>query len=150
MERRVDDMGVLLSVGVNPEDMGKIIGKSGQTAKSVRTLLKIVGAKHDARVNMKIIEPEDGLGVAGGAGAGTVAGSAADSSDAIDDESVRQDDRDDNEAEDAQRDSDAAQAVGQNENNSEVDEETGQTKQEPALEGEEDRALNEKSPLDEL
>ena len=60
VERSVDEMGVLITVHVNPEDMGKVIGKSGQTAKAIRTLLKVVGAKHDARVNMKIIEPEGG------------------------------------------------------------------------------------------
>jgi predicted RNA-binding protein YlqC (UPF0109 family) len=60
VERTIDEMGVLITVTVNPEDMGKVIGKSGQTAKAIRTLLKVVGAKHDARVNMKIIEPEGG------------------------------------------------------------------------------------------
>lgn len=62
VERTIDEMGVLISVTVNPNDMGKVIGKSGQTAKAVRTLLKVVGAKNDARVNMKIIEPEGGTG----------------------------------------------------------------------------------------
>lgn len=62
VERTIDEMGVLLSVTVNPDDMGKVIGKSGQTAKAIRTLLKVVGAKHDARVNMKIIEPEGSEG----------------------------------------------------------------------------------------
>lgn len=60
VERTIDEMGVLITVTVNPDDMGKVIGKSGQTAKAIRTLLKVVGAKHDARVNMKIIEPEGG------------------------------------------------------------------------------------------
>ncbi len=62
VDRTIDEMGVLISVNVNPEDMGKVIGKSGQTAKAIRTLLKVVGAKNDARVNMKIIEPEGGTG----------------------------------------------------------------------------------------
>lgn len=62
VDRTIDEMGVLISVTVNPDDMGKVIGKSGQTAKAVRTLLKVVGAKNDARVNMKIIEPEGGSG----------------------------------------------------------------------------------------
>jgi hypothetical protein len=58
VEKTVDEMGVLLTLSVDPSDMGQIIGKAGQTAKSIRTLLKVVGAKHDARVNLKILEPE--------------------------------------------------------------------------------------------
>ena len=56
--RRVDEMGVLVELEVAPEDMGKIIGKEGKTAKSIRTLLRVLGAKNNARVNLKIIEPE--------------------------------------------------------------------------------------------
>lgn len=59
-ERTVDERGVLLTLNINPEDMGYVIGKRGQTAKAVRTLLKIVGAKNNARVNLKINEPEGG------------------------------------------------------------------------------------------
>lgn len=58
VKRSIDEMGVLLELTVDPEDMGKIIGKDGQTAKAIRILLRILGAKNDARVNMKIIEPE--------------------------------------------------------------------------------------------
>lgn len=58
VERTVDEMGVLLSLHVHPEDMGQIIGRSGQTAKAIRTLLRVVGAKNKARVNLKIVEPE--------------------------------------------------------------------------------------------
>ena len=58
--RSVDEMGVLVELTVNPEDMGKIIGKEGRTAKSIRTLLRVLGAKNNARVNLKIIEPEGG------------------------------------------------------------------------------------------
>ncbi|MEK7134444.1 MAG: KH domain-containing protein [Patescibacteria group bacterium] len=61
VSRRVDEMGVLLTLDVDPKDMGKIIGKSGNTAKSIRTLLRVVGMKNNARVNMKINEPEGGL-----------------------------------------------------------------------------------------
>ncbi len=57
-ERTVDERGVLISLHVNQEDMGYVIGRSGQTARSIRTLLKIVGAKNNARVTLKIIEPE--------------------------------------------------------------------------------------------
>ena len=60
VERKVDEMGVLLSLKVNPEDMGEVIGRNGNTAKSLRTLLRIVGLRSDARVNLKILEPEGG------------------------------------------------------------------------------------------
>lgn len=58
--RTVDEMGVLIELTVNPADMGKIIGKEGRTAKSIRTLLRVLGAKNNARVNLKIIEPDGG------------------------------------------------------------------------------------------
>ncbi len=58
VKRSVDDMGVLLELTVHPEDMGKVIGKAGATAKSIRTLLRVLGSRNDARVNLKIIEPE--------------------------------------------------------------------------------------------
>ncbi len=57
-ERVVDEMGVLITLHLNPEDMGQVIGRMGQTAKAVRTLLRVVGAKRKARVNLKIYEPE--------------------------------------------------------------------------------------------
>lgn len=55
--RTVDEMGVLLTLKVNPADMGVVIGKQGQTARALRTLLRVVGAKNNARVNLKIEEP---------------------------------------------------------------------------------------------
>ena len=58
IDRTVDEMGVLLTLSVNQNDMGKIIGRSGNTAKAIRTLLRVVGMKHNARVNLKINEPE--------------------------------------------------------------------------------------------
>jgi predicted RNA-binding protein YlqC (UPF0109 family) len=58
INRTVDEMGVLLTLDVHAEDMGKIIGRSGNTAKAIRTLLRVVGMKHEARVNLKINEPE--------------------------------------------------------------------------------------------
>jgi uncharacterized protein len=60
INRTVDEMGVLLTLSVNPADMGKIIGRSGNTAKAIRTLLRVVGMKNNARVNLKINEPEGG------------------------------------------------------------------------------------------
>ncbi len=57
-ERAVDEMGVLITLHLDPQDMGQVIGRQGQTAKAIRTLLRVVGAKHKARVNLKIFEPE--------------------------------------------------------------------------------------------
>lgn len=60
VSRVVDEMGVLLTLDLNAEDMGKVIGRSGNTAKAIRTLLRVVGMKHNARVNLKINEPAGG------------------------------------------------------------------------------------------
>lgn len=59
--RVIDEMGVLLTLKVNPQDMGVVIGKQGATARSLRTLLRVVGAKNSARVNLKIEEPEGSM-----------------------------------------------------------------------------------------
>jgi len=58
--RVIDQMGVLLTLTVHPEDMGKVVGKSGKTAEALRILLRIVGMKGNARVNLKINEPMGG------------------------------------------------------------------------------------------
>lgn len=58
IDRTVDEMGVLLTLSVNPEDMGKVIGRQGNTAKAIRILLRVVGMKNNARVNLKINEPD--------------------------------------------------------------------------------------------
>lgn len=60
VERTVDEMGVLLTLKINPADMGYVIGRKGQTAQAIRTLLKIIGAKNNSRVNLKIYDPEGG------------------------------------------------------------------------------------------
>lgn len=60
IDRKVDEMGVLLSLKVNAEDMGQIIGKDGATARAIRNLVRIVGLKNHARVNLKIEEPAGG------------------------------------------------------------------------------------------
>lgn len=60
VERKVDEMGVLLSLNVHPEDMGQIIGRSGSTARAIRSLVRIIGLKNHARINLKIEEPEGG------------------------------------------------------------------------------------------
>lgn len=56
--RTVDEMGVLITLKVSKEDMGRIIGKNGQTAKAIRILLRVIGSKNAARVNLKIVEPD--------------------------------------------------------------------------------------------
>ena len=61
IERTVDEMGVLLTLGVNPEDMGKVIGRQVNTAKAIIILLRDVVMKNNARVNLKINEPEGGI-----------------------------------------------------------------------------------------
>ena len=61
-DRKVDEMGVLITLKVDPTDMGKIIGREGNTAKAIRSLLRVVGIKNNARVNLKIEEPEGGRG----------------------------------------------------------------------------------------
>ena len=61
VNRTVDEMGVLLTLEVGAADMGKIIGRQGNTAKAIRTLLRVVGMKNNSRVNLKINEPEGGL-----------------------------------------------------------------------------------------
>jgi predicted RNA-binding protein YlqC (UPF0109 family) len=57
IDASVDDLGVLLTVRVSERDMGKVIGKGGQTVKSLRTLLRIIGSNASQRVNLKIMEP---------------------------------------------------------------------------------------------
>src|SRR5258706_11223429 len=62
IERRIDEKGVLLELTVDPEDLGRVIGKRGATAQSLRTLLRALGTKNDARYNLKVIDN----GVGGG------------------------------------------------------------------------------------
>ncbi len=71
VNRQVDEMGVLLTLDVNPADMGKVIGRSGNTAKAIRILLRVVGMKNNARVNLKINEPAGSTrGMGNGMGGG--------------------------------------------------------------------------------
>lgn len=55
---RTDEMGVLLTLDIHQEDMGKVIGRAGNTAKAIRVLLRVVGMRENARINLKINEPE--------------------------------------------------------------------------------------------
>ncbi len=64
-ERKIDDKGILITLHVNPEDMGYVIGKQGQTAQALRILLRTVGAKANAKVHLRIYEPE-GSRIGGG------------------------------------------------------------------------------------
>lgn len=105
IDRRIDEKGVLLELTVDPEDLGRVIGKRGATAQSLRTLLRALGTKNDARYNLKIIDngPENAPGAASSAPAQSSASSddsiadqpAADSSVASDDTPVAADDQDD-------------------------------------------------------
>ena len=58
VDRKIDEMGVLITLDVDQEDMGMVIGREGMTAKALRTLLRVIGARNNARVNLKINEPE--------------------------------------------------------------------------------------------
>lgn len=60
IERSIDERGVLLQLHVDPEDLGRVIGRSGTTAKSIRTLLRALGIKNDARYNLKIVDDGEG------------------------------------------------------------------------------------------
>lgn len=62
IDRKIDEMGVLLTLTVNPEDMGTVIGRQGNTARAIRTLLRVIGAKNNARVNLKLEEPAQSQG----------------------------------------------------------------------------------------
>ncbi len=78
VERRIDEKGVLIELTVDPEDLGRVIGKRGATAQSVRTLLRALGTKNDARYNLKIVDngvgsdrrQNDGDGRSGGSWGG--------------------------------------------------------------------------------
>ncbi len=59
VERRIDEKGVLLELTVNPDDLGRVIGKRGMTAQSLRTLLRALGTKNDARYNLKIVNNDE-------------------------------------------------------------------------------------------
>ncbi len=65
IERRIDEKGVLLELTVDAEDLGRVIGKRGATAQSLRTLLRALGTKNDSRYNLKIIDNGDGSSQAG-------------------------------------------------------------------------------------
>lgn len=81
IERRIDEKGVLLELTVDPEDLGRVIGKRGATAQSLRTLLRALGTKNDARYNLKIVDNGDGGYAASSAPASTSSTANADNDD---------------------------------------------------------------------
>lgn len=82
VERRIDEKGVLLELTVDPEDLGRVIGKRGATAQSLRTLLRALGTKNDARYNLKIVDNGEGAPVA----SSTASSAASTDDDAADDD----------------------------------------------------------------
>ena len=62
VEREIDERGVLLSLSVDPEDVGRVIGKRGATAQSIRTLLRVLGTKNGARYNLKVVNTDEDEG----------------------------------------------------------------------------------------
>src|SRR3954463_14591217 len=79
IERRIDEKGVLLELTVDPEDLGRVIGKRGATAQSLRTLLRALGTKNDARYNLKIVD--NGTGGSGAVANDSAAPTKSDSDD---------------------------------------------------------------------
>ncbi len=86
VERRIDEKGVLLELTVDPEDLGRVIGKRGATAQSLRTLLRALGTKNDARYNLKIVD--NGVGAPGGSSTRDSQDDAAKSQDSFGDDTV--------------------------------------------------------------
>lgn len=78
IERRIDEKGVLLELSVDPEDLGRVIGKRGATAQSLRTLLRALGTKNDARYNLKIVDTDGGRSSAPSSSSSTSSDDASD------------------------------------------------------------------------
>lgn len=83
--RKTDEMGVLIEVKVKPEDMGLLIGRAGSTAKAIRTLARIIGMRNNARVNLRIVEPEGSAHVPRASGTGEGAEHARNVEDVVSD-----------------------------------------------------------------
>ena len=95
VERRIDEKGVLLELTVDPEDLGRVIGKRGATAQSLRTLLRALGTKNDARYNLKIIDNGVGPGGNDDSTSDNNASSTPVSSDSNDEETAADDGQED-------------------------------------------------------
>lgn len=85
IERRIDEKGVLLELTVDPEDLGRVIGKRGATAQSIRSLLRALGTKNEARYNLKIVD--NGVGSNGSGSSATASDDDDDDDDASTDDS---------------------------------------------------------------
>jgi uncharacterized protein len=86
IERRIDEKGVLLELTVDPEDLGRVIGKRGATAQSLRTLLRALGTKNDARYNLKIVDNGDPNASHGDSSSSSSSSSSSDNGSADDDD----------------------------------------------------------------
>ena len=86
VERRIDEKGVLLELTVDPEDLGRVIGKRGATAQSLRTLLRALGTKNDARYNLKIVDVAEGAPSGASREAQTTEAAPSDATDKTDEE----------------------------------------------------------------
>ncbi len=102
VDRRIDEKGVLIELTVDPEDLGRVIGKRGATAQSIRTLLRALGTKNDARYNLKIVD--NGVGGYSGSSSGSSEGAwgSDDSSSASNDASAASSNDDSSEDDDNQ------------------------------------------------
>lgn len=94
--RTIDEKGVLLELSVDPEDLGRVIGKRGGTAQSIRTLLRALGTKNDARYNLKIVDTDGGNGAPA-----PRRDDSADDSDAASTDTTQDDPADDNAVEES-------------------------------------------------
>lgn len=112
IDRRVDEKGVLLELTVDPEDLGRIIGKRGATAQSLRTLLRALGTKNDARYNLKIVDngPEDHQRPRRDEPAQQPNDDSSNSSSAADDTTVSDDSNDNSSVDEVTEDQDVAAA----------------------------------------
>ncbi len=102
IERTIDEKGVLLELTVDPEDLGRVIGKRGGTAQSIRTLLRALGTKNDARYNLKIVDTDGGAGARQSAPRDDDNDQPAVSDDAQTDDTTPVEEADDNTVEDVQ------------------------------------------------
>src|SRR3989344_5384339 len=94
VERIIDEKGVLLSLTVHPDDLGRVIGKRGVTAQSLRTLLRALGTKNDARYNLKIVNNDDDRGAYGASSSDDASSSVSDASSSTSDEDSNSGDSD--------------------------------------------------------
>jgi predicted RNA-binding protein YlqC (UPF0109 family) len=95
IDRRIDEKGVLLELTVDPEDLGRVIGKRGATAQSLRTLLRALGTKNEARYNLKIVDVDRPEGERGMSASALTGGTSDDASNSATTTNPQNDDQDD-------------------------------------------------------